>query len=83
MSKPSFEEQKPGMKTRDDKGGSCFSGCSVHVASYLTDPFGRITNITQLTHLLLLASCLNSFTVMAFFWMLYCVNSPDCPVTIC
>lgn len=25
----------------------------------------------QLTHLLLLASCLNSFTVMAFFWMLY------------
>lgn len=35
------------------------------------------------TYLSLLAILLNSRTVMAFFWMLYCVKRPDCPVTTC
>lgn len=34
-------------------------------------------------YLSLLAILRNSRTVMAFFWMLYCVKSPDCPVTTC
>lgn len=34
-------------------------------------------------YLSLLAIRRNSRTVMAFFWMLYCVKSPDCPVTTC
>lgn len=35
------------------------------------------------TYLSLLAVLRNSFKVMDFFWMLYWVNSPDCPVTTC
>lgn len=35
------------------------------------------------TYLSLLAIRRNSRTVMAFFWMLYCVKRPDCPVTTC
>lgn len=46
-------------------------------------PPGHRGTARDAPYLSLLAIRRNSRTVMAFFWMLYCVKSPDCPVTTC
>lgn len=49
------------------------------------DPTERVgcRDPDESTYFSLLANRRYSPTVMAFFWMLYCVKSPDWPVTTC